>query len=214
MSFTYHMRPGMKWSDGQPFTANDVAWTYTYYIKNQVSNYASDLSLVKTVTATDDTTFVITSTQPTSFYSGDSVFLYDYILPEHIWSKYENDYSGAKKVSNVPNVGSGPYVISDYKQGQSVTLVKNPYYWGTSVGLTPHYDKIVYIIYNNADAEAAALQNGEIDFGYFEAANILNTLSGKPHIVTRGAIIPSFRDRDQLTGVGPARRGRQVQAAR
>ena len=71
MTFTYHMRSGMKWSDGQPFTANDVAWTYAFYIKNNVSNYAADIKLIGSVTATDDTTFVIKSNNPTSFYSGE-----------------------------------------------------------------------------------------------------------------------------------------------
>jgi peptide/nickel transport system substrate-binding protein len=202
MTFTYHMRSGMKWSDGQPFTANDVAWTLSYYKKYSanISNYAADMALVDSVTATDDTTFVLKSTKPTSFYSGGSVFLYDYILPQHIWSKYENDIKGAKLVKNVPNIGSGPYVITDYKPGQSVTMERNPNYWGLSAGLTPTYDKIVYIIYNNEDAIAAALQNGEIDFGIFTAANILNNLKGKPNIAIRGATTPSFDEIGLNTG--------------
>ena len=132
-TFTYTMRSGMKWSDGQPFTANDVAWTLNYYKTHAISNYAADLKLVKNVVATDDTHFVIHSTQPTSVYSGTSVFLYDYILPEHIWSKLDEP----TKYQNVPAVGSGPFVISSYKQGQAVTLKRNPYYWGLDAGLTP-----------------------------------------------------------------------------
>jgi len=200
LTFTYTMRSGLKWSDGQPFTANDVAWTYSYYKKYNVPNYSNDVQFMESVTATSDTTFVIKATQPTSFYSGKSVFLYDYILPEHIWSKYENDYRAAKKFDNVPNVGSGPYVITSYNPGQTVTLERNPYYWGETVGLTPTYDRLIYTIYNNEDAEAAALQNGEIDFGYFDSANILNTLSGKPNIATRGALIPSFEELGINTG--------------
>jgi len=95
MTFTYHMRPNMKWSDGEAFTANDVAWTYTFYIKNDVSNYAADVAFIDSVTATDDTTFVIKSTQPTSFYSGASVFMYEFLLAEHVWGKYEDDYKAA-----------------------------------------------------------------------------------------------------------------------
>jgi peptide/nickel transport system substrate-binding protein len=200
MTFTYHMRSGMEWSDGQPFTANDVAWTLNYYVKNQPGNYAADVKLIDSVTVTDDTTFVVKSKKPTSFYSGGSVFLYDYILPEHIWKKYENDYKAAKQFDNVPNVGSGPYIISDYSQGQSVTMVRNPNYWGTAIGLTPTYDKIIYVIYNNEDAEAAALQNGEIDFGIFDSANILKSLSEKPNIATRGAQVPSFEELAINTG--------------
>src|SRR5262245_51870519 len=112
MTFTYHMRPNLKWSDGEPFTANDVAWTLNFYKANNVSNYSSDLALMDKAEATDDTTVVITSTKPTSFYSGDSVFMYEYILPEHVWGKWENDYKSAKQFTNVPSVGSGPYIIT------------------------------------------------------------------------------------------------------
>ena len=64
MSFTYHFRSGVKWSDGQPFTAADAAWTLNYYKTNNVPNYSADLALMDKATATDDTTMVLTSTQP------------------------------------------------------------------------------------------------------------------------------------------------------
>jgi peptide/nickel transport system substrate-binding protein len=196
MTFTYTMRSGMKWSDGQPFTANDVAWTLNYYKQHNISNYASDLALVKDVTVVDDTHFEIHSTQPTSIYGGATVFLYDYILPEHIWSKLDQP----KKFSNVPAVGSGPYTIESYQQGQAVTLKRNPYYWGLDAGLTPHYDTIIYQNYNDENQEAAALQKGELDLGYFDSANILNTLKGTPGIETHGATVPSFDELGFNTG--------------
>jgi peptide/nickel transport system substrate-binding protein len=119
MTFTYHMRPDMKWSDGQPFTANDVAWTLNFYKEHNVPNYSSDLALMDTATATNDTTFVLKSSKPTSFYSGKSVFLYEYILPEHIWGKLS--YSDAKRVANdnpQEAVGSGPFIITKYVKNQ------------------------------------------------------------------------------------------------
>jgi ABC-type transport system substrate-binding protein len=200
MTFTYHMRDGMKWSDGEPFTADDVAWTLNWYKKQDFSNYSADVALIDTVTAPDATTFEIQSTRPTSFYAGDAVFLYDYILPKHIWSQWEDDPKGARQFANVPSVGSGPYVITAYEKGQSVTLERNPNYWGTAIGLTPHYDKLVYIIYNNEDAEAAALQRGEIDFAYIDSSNILNNLQAKPNIQTRGGLIPLFDEIGFNTG--------------
>jgi peptide/nickel transport system substrate-binding protein len=199
MTFTYHMRPGLKWSDGEPFTADDVAWTLNFYKKNNVSNYSSDLALMDKAEATDETTVVLTSTKPTSFYSGDSVFMYEYILPEHVWGKWEDDYKSAKQFSNVPSVGSGPYIITKYVKNQYVELDRNPNYWGESVGLVPQVDRVVYRIFGNQDAEAAALQNGEIDFGYFTSPNILNTLKGKG-LQTRGATIPSFGEIGINTG--------------
>jgi peptide/nickel transport system substrate-binding protein len=206
MSFTYHLRPNMKWSDGEPFTANDVAWTLNYYKTNNTSNYSSDLVLMDKATATDDTTVVITSTKPTSLYSGKSVFMYEYILPQHIWDKYQNDYKAAKQdpvIGQDPTtggaVGSGPFIMSQYKKGEFVSLERNPNYWGSTVGLTPHVDKVVYRIFGNQDAEAAALKSGEVDFGYFTSANILNTLEGQG-LNTRGAQVPSFGEIGINTG--------------
>ena len=191
MTFTYHLRPNMKWSDGQPFTASDVAWTLNYYKKNDVSNYSADLQFFKSAVATNPTTVTITSIKPTSLFSGKSVFLYEYILPEHIWGKYENNYKAALRDPNVPSVGSGPFIIKKYVKSQYVELDRNPNYWGLSDGLTPHVQRVVYQIFGNQDAEAAALQSGSLDFGYFTSPSILNTLKGRG-LNVRGAVVPSF----------------------
>ena len=199
MTFTYHFRPGVKWSDGEPFTAEDAAWTLTYYKENGVPNYSADLALMDTAVATDDTTMVLTSKKPTSFYSGESVFLYDYLLPKHIWEKFQDDYKGAKQETGFPSVGTGPYIITNYVKNQFVQLDRNPYYWGLDNGMTPKVDQIIYRIYGNQDAEAAALQSGEVDFGYFTSANILNTLESRG-LETRGAAVPSFDEIGINTG--------------
>jgi peptide/nickel transport system substrate-binding protein len=199
MTFTYHFRSGVKWSDGEPFTAEDAAWTFTYYKKNNVPNYSADLALMDTATATDDTTMVLTSTRPTSFYSGASVFMYDYILPKHIWEKFQDDYKGAKQETGVPSVGTGPFIITKYVKNQYIQLDRNPNYWGLDNNMTPHIDQIIYRIYGNQDAEAAALQSGEVDFGTFTSANIVNTLKSRG-LQTRGATIPSFGEIGINTG--------------
>jgi peptide/nickel transport system substrate-binding protein len=196
MEFTYTMRDGMKWSDGEPFTANDVAWTLNYYKSHAISNYAADTKLIERVDVTDDTHFVIHSTQPTSVYSGDSVFLYDYILPKHIWDALDEK----KKYQNVPAVGSGPFIITSYKQGQAVTLKRNPYYWGLEAGLTPTFDEVIYQNFNDQNQEAAALQNGEVNFAYFDSANILNSLKTKPNIAVHTATVPNFDELAFNTG--------------
>jgi ABC-type transport system substrate-binding protein len=199
MTFTYHFRPNVKWSDGEPFTAADAAWTLNYYKDNNVTNYSTDLALMDTATATDDSTMVLTSKSPTSVYSGDSVFLYEYLLPEHIWGKFQDDYKGARQETGVPSVGTGPYIITKYVKNQYVQLDRNPNYWGLDAGLTPTIDQIIYRIYGNQDAEAAALQSGEVDFGTFTSANILNTLKSRG-LETRGAVVPSFGEIGINTG--------------
>jgi peptide/nickel transport system substrate-binding protein len=188
LSFTYHMRSGLKWSDGQPFTANDVAWTLNFYKERGISNYGADVKPIKSVEATDDTTFVIHTEQPTSVFNGQSVWMYDFILPEHIWSTIDEP----KKFENVPAVGSGPWVVTEQKPGEFVRLERNPNFWGTEIGLEPHVDVIIEKVFNDENSMAAALQRGEIDFGFFDSANILNSLKTKPDIKTWGAQIPLF----------------------
>ena len=201
MTFTYHLRPGLKWSDGQPLTAADAAWTLNYYKKTQAYNFSADVALMRDAVAQDPTTLIIHSTVPTSVYSGRTVYLYDFILPEHIWGKFENNSKAASLFPDVPAVGSGPFVMTKYVKGQYVELDKNPYYWGNSVpGMKPTIDKVIYRIFNNEDAMAAGVANGELDFAYFQSANLLNTLKTKPGVATRGAQVPSFDEIGLNTG--------------
>ena len=180
MTFTYHFRSGVKWSDGEPFTAEDAAWTLNYYKDNNNSNYSADLQLMDKATATDDTTMVLTSTLPTSLYSGESVFLYDYILPEHIWGKFQDDYKGAKQEPGFPSVGTGPFIVTNYVKNQYVQLDRNPELLGNRQRHDASYRPDHLSDLRNQDAEAAALQSGEIDYGDFDSANILNTLEVGP----------------------------------
>ncbi len=163
-----------------------------YYKDNDVPNYSADLALMDKATATDDTTMVLTSTSPTSFYSGESVFLYEYLLPEHIWGKFQDDYKGAKQETGFPSVGTGPFIITNYVKNQFVQLDRNPNYWGNDVGMTPHVDQIIYRIYGNQDAEAAALSRARSTSATSRPANILNTLKSRG-LETRGAARPELR---------------------
>ena len=111
---------------------------------------------------------VLTSTKPTSFYSGASVFLYEFLLAEHIWGKFEDDYKGAKQETGFPSVGTGPYIITDYVKNQyRASWIATRTTGDSMTVLTPQVDQIIYRIFGNQDAEAAALQSGEVDFGYF-----------------------------------------------
>ena len=152
-----------------------------------------------TATATDDTTMVLTTTKPTSFFSGESVFMYEFILAEHVWGEFEDDYKAAKQEPGFPSVGTGPFIITDYVKNQYVQLDRNPNYWGLDAGLTPHVDQIIYRIFGNQDAEAAALQSGEIDFGYIDSREHPEHAE-VPGLQTRGAVVPSFGEIGINTG--------------
>jgi peptide/nickel transport system substrate-binding protein len=137
------------------------------------------------VEATDDQTVVLTTSERTSLYSGAAPYMYTYILPEHVWAEHADE---PKQFDNVPNVGSGPFFIAEYQRGEFLRMEQNPHWTGPE----PAVDEVIYRIFKNEDAEAEALKAGEIDFGYFDSANVFNSLKGEPNIGTHVGTIPSF----------------------
>ena len=84
-TITFHLRSGIHWSDGQPFTSADAAWTFNAVLQNKTNQLHGTIEAVKSVSAPDENTFVL------HLATRDSEFLDKLaipILPKHIWSKY------------------------------------------------------------------------------------------------------------------------------
>ncbi|MCX0277683.1 ABC transporter substrate-binding protein [Brevibacterium sp. CS2] len=156
MTWTFTLREGMKWSDDEPITAEDVVYTYTQMMEDPAGMGAANGSLVQnfdTVEAPDDSTVVITLTEPQAPNPGTEIP----VVPEHVWSAKE-DAVGDPGDTDV--VGSGPFVLESYEPNQSITLRANPNFWRGA----PQIDTIQYIYYTNSDAQVQALRSGEVDF--------------------------------------------------
>jgi peptide/nickel transport system substrate-binding protein len=192
-TFTYTVRDDLTWSDGEPMTAQDMAFTLNLYKEKHAYLPQGYLQIVESVEAPDDTTVVLTTEDPTSLYSGAIPYLYTYILPEHVWQEHADQ---PKAFDNVPSVGSGPFFIAEYERGQFVRMERNQYWEGPD----PHIDEIIFQIFKNEDAEAEALKQGEIDFAYFDTPNVYNSLKGEPNVETFVGTIPSFDEIAMNTG--------------
>jgi peptide/nickel transport system substrate-binding protein len=161
LTWTFKIHPGLKWSDGQPLTAKDAAWTFNLIMHNATAA-TSNGSLVanfKSVTAPDDTTLVITTKKPQANMLYLSIPVSGIpIVPEHIWQSH---VAGLKNYRNMdlPVVGYGPFVLTGFKTNQYAEMTANK---GFFLG-APHYDKVVTNYYSNSDAAAAALTSGELD---------------------------------------------------
>jgi peptide/nickel transport system substrate-binding protein len=193
LTFTYTIREGIRWSDGEPLTAQDVEFTFNLYKEKHAYLPQNYLRLVDSIEAPDDRTVVLHTTQPTSLYSGAVPYMYTYILPEHVWSQYSE---APRDYENVPTVGSGPFVVTEYERGEFVRMERNPHWTGPE----PKIDEIIYRIFKNEDAMAEALKSGEIDFAYIDSANIFNSLKGEPNIGTHVGTIPEFDEIGMNTG--------------
>lgn len=153
LTWTFHLRDGVKWSDGEPVTAKDPAFTYNLMLDNEVARTAngSYVEQFESVTAPDDQTLVI----KTKAKQATMTALDIPIVPEHIWSKMTD--VGAEP--EFPMVGSGPYYVTEFKEAQFTKMKANPNYWRGK----PKIDEVHFVYYRNADAAVTALQNGEVD---------------------------------------------------
>ncbi len=153
LSTTYRLQPNATWSDGQPVTSEDVAYTFQTIKDDSLGSYAQWLADFAGAETPDAQTVVLKYTRPQAFDPAQTIP----ILPKHIWSTMD-----AKAIQTFPNdtpVGSGPFTLTEWKKGETLTLERNPAFWGTP----PIPRSVIYILYGSEDVEAQALKNGDVD---------------------------------------------------
>ena len=155
LTWTFKVRQGVKWSDGQPLTARDIAFTYNWEIKLQLQAFLAALDGIKSASAPDDATLVITCSRP----KADILSMWCPILPEHVWSQFKTEDAAKKYLNSPPIVGSGPFQVVAWKKGVYVRCVANKEYWGG----TPKADELLFEQYTNQDTLAQDLKLGTID---------------------------------------------------
>jgi len=112
--WTFTIRDGMTWHDGEPLTARDIAFTYNLILDQELYAYLDYLASVTEVEAVGDTTLVITCDKP----NAGMLALYIPILPEHIWSEIPADE--IETYENAPMIGSGPFRMVEAKKSEWV----------------------------------------------------------------------------------------------
>ncbi|MGH8950244.1 MAG: ABC transporter substrate-binding protein [Acidimicrobiia bacterium] len=176
LTYTYTLREGLLWSDGEPITAEDVAWNITTSVEQGWSNHISTTQNL-TATVIDDRTVEITSSVPDPKLPTMDV----YLVPKHIWESVATDGEAVVSYDGLDGVGSGPFTISDFRDQQSVTMVANPNYWGWE-GEEPAIDQVVFQFFSNPDAMVAALQQGELDAAQSIPASSYDALEADENI--------------------------------
>jgi peptide/nickel transport system substrate-binding protein len=182
LTWTFSLHQGLKWSDGQPLTAKDVAWTLNLIMHNATAA-TSNGSLVdnfKTVTAPDDNTVVITTKRPQANMLYLSVPVSGIpIVPEHIWKSHVADLKNYRNM-DFPVVGYGPFVLTGFKTNQYAQMTANKSFF---LG-APGYDKVVTNYYSNSDAAAAALTSGQLQQISGLTPAQYNAMSSKSNVMT------------------------------
>jgi peptide/nickel transport system substrate-binding protein len=175
-SVTWKLKPNVRWADGEPFTADDVVFTWEYIVNPEVAAATSnDYANIASVEALDDLTVKITFDGVTPNWVEPFVGLRGMVLPRHIFE----DYAGANAVdapANLIAVGTGPYKVTEFKNediliigGDAVSTNKiifdiNPYYREPD---KPYFRSVE--LQGGGDATLAAeavLVDGSVDFAW------------------------------------------------
>jgi peptide/nickel transport system substrate-binding protein len=115
-SVVWKLKPGVKWSDGEPFTARDVVFTYRYITNPDVKSTSGDnYKIVDNVEALDDLTVKVTFKRADPAWAVPFVGVRGMILPEHVFAAYNNANALAAPTNLAP-VGTGPYIAKEFRK--------------------------------------------------------------------------------------------------
>lgn len=169
--YTLKLRKGIRFSDGRPFDADDVVFTFQVLLDERTGSPNRDLLIVGgqpvRVTKVDEYTVRLTMAQP--YAAAERLFDSIAILPRHLLAEaytkgaISNMWAVATPAAAV--AGLGPYRLKEYVAGQRLVLERNPYYWKTDSAKRrlPYLDELVFLFTGNEDAQVIRFQSGDSD---------------------------------------------------
>lgn len=151
--YTFNLRPGIKFSDGTPVKGEDWEWSLIRARDAETSGYRFAAEPIKEVVA-DDKTVTITLKEPSASFLGN-LCMFNLTLG----SKAHWDELGEQAYAQQP-LGTGPYMLKEWKKEESITLEKNPHYY---VEGAPFTNELVYKVVGDDNTRSLQLQSGDID---------------------------------------------------
>lgn len=153
LTYTYKLRRGVTFSDGKPFGAKDVVFTYRTILDKKTNNPSkSELDAIKDVRATGEDTVVFTLKYPYAPFAERTVLP---IVPEHVVAGQDVNTG---PFTTKP-IGTGPYVLTGWSKGEKISLKANPHYWGGE----PKVKKFTMAVIKDDDVRATRLRAGDLD---------------------------------------------------
>ena len=173
LTYTFKLRPGLKWSDGSPLTSKDYLFMFQRIITpttaaqylNMVTDYVVNAQEIYDgakgmeelgITAPDENTLVITLKQPTPFFLGILAMYTFCPTKQEIVEAQPQEW--AQSATNY--VSNGPFLMSEFNFGESVVLTKNPNYWNAA---NVSLEKLTFRYILDASTALSAFESGEVD---------------------------------------------------
>ena len=170
-TFTLKLRRGLRFSDGQPFDADDVVFTFQVYLDENVHSTQRDLLVIggKPMTVTKVDAHTVRFELPQPYAAAERIFDSLAILPRHLLqSAYEQGkFAEVWNLNTPPSqiAGLGPFRVKQYVAGQRIVLERNPYYWkaDSNKQRLPYLDEMAFIFAGNEDAQVMRFEARETD---------------------------------------------------
>ncbi|MCC3718878.1 ABC transporter substrate-binding protein [Rouxiella badensis] len=177
LQYTFHLRKGVTWTDGQPFTSQDVAFSIDLLKKTHPRAKAT-FANVESISTPDPLTAVFKLSHPApylirAFAAGETP-----ILPKHIYANTDP----LKNENNNHPIGTGPYIFEKWVRGSYIIYKRNPNYWDAP---KPYIDQLIVKFSTDPVVRSLDLQTGQADLGYRTpvALSELKTLQKRPDLV-------------------------------
>lgn len=190
LTYTFKIRDGIKFHDGQPMTAQDVAFSVNLYKNNPDYIYLNAYTVnFDSVEAVDDGTVVITLLNAVP--NMDYLLSYLYIVPEHVWGEYAQA-PASTEFENLEMIGTGPFKMLEYKQNEFVRLGANKDHFANP----PKVDEVIFQTFESDDVLVQSLTSGQVDMITEMPATAVETLKGDANIkvVTGAPFSPDVSD--------------------
>jgi peptide/nickel transport system substrate-binding protein len=183
MDVSYRLRAGLRWSDGQPLTSDDVAYTWRLIVNPQVQGVLSPdgYRSISRVDIHDAQRFTLHFDRVYAKYLN----LFPAILPQHRLGGIAPEKLGGDPFWSRPDVVSGPFKISEMVPDDHITLIRNDAWSQGRSGRRPHLDSIVYKLYPESGQLAAAARAGQVSVALEIPDDQLTTLTNTGSATTR-----------------------------
>lgn len=158
LRITFHLRPNVRWHDGQPFTSEDVAFSVLEVWKKYHSRGRSTFANVTSVETPDALTAVLVLTKPAPYILNALASTESQPVPKHL-------YKSGDPLSNPHNlapIGTGPFRFVNWERGNHIVLERNPDYWDAP---RPNLDRLIVRFLPDSSALANALETKAVHFG-------------------------------------------------
>ena len=159
LTWEFKLRPGVKFHDGSPLTADDVVFSIERpkTLQGSPASFASFVRPITAVKAVDRETVRITTSSPHVLvpYDLNSIFI---VSKKAAQSATNGDFDAGRAA-----IGTGPYKLVSFRRGDRIELARNDAWWGNGANVRPGWDRVVFRMLASDAARIAALLSGDVD---------------------------------------------------